>query len=445
MLLTKYLVLSILVTLTVNGYCLRAQSDYPIEGQPFPSVIFSDVSYSNKKQVNISDFRGKWVVLDFFSSGCTACFKSFGKMDHLRDEFRDSVEFILVGRLDSNIKKSYERYRVAQNLKLTVAYDSSIFKRFGIVYVPYIVVLDSEGIVRAITTGLEEHGLKMLMAGQKPALPGAKNIWQEQQEKTFFDKKKLLFVDNNGGSDSDFLYRSVLGKWNSSLLVANPDHISAARYKLYGHFQLVGLDLKRLYDVAYGDTLFRGLDDRGSSYGKYWREPILEVSDSSDFIADYDRSKNLYCYSLIVPNNKVTAQYLREIMRNDLDNYFGYEVVVEERMMPYWSLVYKGSGKDFKSRGSKQDEKNIVYAPNTGFGLVNAPMSILVNYMYMYFSNEPPFVDETGVLYNIDIDVDAIMTSFDDVRGALKKYSLHLVKSKKMMKVIVIKDKRNHM
>ena len=51
---------------------------------------------------NLSDFRGKYVYLDFWATWCAPCLKSMRMMNELYPKYRDSIEFISVS-IDKNV------------------------------------------------------------------------------------------------------------------------------------------------------------------------------------------------------------------------------------------------------------------------------------------------------------------------------------------------------
>src|SRR6185437_13958510 len=99
------------------------------------------------------------------------------------------------------------------------------------------------------------------------------------------DSKKPLLINGNGGNDTIFLFRSVLAKWNG-ILGLSQRFISTEYYK--ARVQVIGQPLESLYVLAYGDTLFSDPDLRGSSYGKLWPQPIIDVKDSDAFHQDFN-------------------------------------------------------------------------------------------------------------------------------------------------------------
>jgi hypothetical protein len=208
--------------------------------------------------------------------------------------------------------------------------------------------------------------------------------------------------------------------------------------KAFSRFEVIGYDLKRLYRIAYGDTLSHSFGPYPNSYGKFWPQPILELRDSSDFVFKTNSAMNTYNYSLIVPNRKNSLTYMQQIMQRDLSAYFGHEAIAEERMMPCWNLVAtEGAKKKLKSSGRKFSK---IPTDRTDILLTDKPVSSLVEQLYFCFAKENPIIDLTGISTNIDIYVAGVKSDFQDIRAGLRKNGLDLVKSEKKMKVVVIRD-----
>lgn len=420
---------------------------YPEIGKPLPDFALHHIQYDKRENATLKDFKGKWLVIDFFSVGCTACFESFPKINQMKKDLEGKVEIILVGSGDKYTPPAYEKASHRQNLKLPVAYDSGtvLFKQYGIKSVPYVIVADNNGIVRAITDRIHKEDLELFLNGNDPKLRKIMNVAQFEENMKRYDYKKPLLINGNGGVDTVFLFRSILAPYNGIHYI-NQDFVSV-RY--FGNrVQLVGLPIQKLYDYAYGDTTFRSPDDRGNSYGEYWRTPLLEIKDSTKIMhrsaseGTDDFGENLYNYSLIVPRDKASGRYLQSAMQNDLKNYFGYDVVVETRLMPCWKLIATDKArKELITKGISKEPKEYPY--HGGFSLINRPVRVLIHEIWSYHQLEPPFIDETGITSNIDLEVDAILTDLKDFRNSLRKNGLDLVKGKKEMKVIVIRDPKH--
>ena len=132
---------------------------YPEVGKPMPNELIHNIHYFKKKQASIEDFKGKWLILDFWNTGCTACVASFPHVNEEMKEFKDKISFMLIGRQDieNKIPAMYERFRQKERLEMPCAYDSIICKRFNIWAGPTIIIIDPKGIVRGYTYSLTER------------------------------------------------------------------------------------------------------------------------------------------------------------------------------------------------------------------------------------------------------------------------------------------------
>ena len=417
----------------------QAVADYPEVGRPIPSFELKDVEYFSSKQFNINDLRGKWVILDFFALGCVSCFESLPKMNKMAEKFAEKVEVIMVGKYHPKLRDTYEKFRTRLKLNLPVAYDSTLVKRFGIEAFPVIIVIDENSVVRGVTSSLTQENIETFLKGNTPNLtPSFGQVANRNKSSQLYDHTKPLLINGNGGADTTFLFRSVLTKWNNDIAASQYYYVrgySSINEKydyLRGRVQAIRMTAEHLYQMAYSDTLRNMSYVSRKTYESFWHKPILEVKDSLEL-------KKRYNYSLIVPKGKGSAKFLQAAMRRDLETYFGYKAELETRMMPYWGLRSNSkSKKRLKSKGKSSEPREVL--PRTGLSLKNIPVSRLIDELCYYKGLGAPFIDETDIDYNIDIDVEAILTDFEDFKEGLKKAGIELVRGKKEMKVVVIKD-----
>lgn len=130
--------------------------------------LLNDLEYYTKRKADLKDFRGKWLILDFWTRQCAPCIKSFPKINDLQKEFDNEVQFVLVGinnQYNWELKSFYAGAKTAQGLKLPVAYDSVLWKKFRIETVPRLVLINPNGIVKKImaTKDLDSAALKEII------------------------------------------------------------------------------------------------------------------------------------------------------------------------------------------------------------------------------------------------------------------------------------------
>jgi alkyl hydroperoxide reductase subunit AhpC len=162
----------------------QKRTNFPEIGKPCPDFVFTDVQDYPQERICLNDFKKQWLILDCWNRHCSVCLGRFRATDSLQKKFSKQVRFILVGYTgsqythrsdDKPIRALYEKLRERLKIDLAVAYDSVLFHRFDIGACPYMIIVDPAGIVRGITTELNEKNLKELIARKSTTLQKAYN------------------------------------------------------------------------------------------------------------------------------------------------------------------------------------------------------------------------------------------------------------------------------
>lgn len=440
------IILAIAIYSTVAIGQEKETHSYPRTGYPCPDFTLRNIEYFSKKQAVLADFKGRWLVLDFWNKYCTSCIGAFPKVNELHKEFKGSVQFMMVGREDkeNQIRSMYAKFRKNMNLEMPCAFDSTLVKKWNYFSNPTIVVIDPKGIVRGITYNLKRENLRDFLDGKTPVLP---NSSSDRDVVTFkFDKSKPMLINGNGGDESSTLYRSILSKFTPQSPFVLDDMDSFLRgSKNKGLYSQLGQSLYGLYKLAYfGVRGYAFLPGDIPYYGNYVSEVDLELKDTSLFLTDQATKRGYYCYHLTFPPEKASKSYIMSSLRQDLDRWFGYDVQVETRKMPYWRLVASEKAKrNLPTKGVKATDLSIsskFVTPHNRFKVENLPLFNLIFRIANHNLKEPPIIDETGIKGNIDIDMNCIFSDINEVKRELRKNGLDLVKGEKYMKVLVISD-----
>ncbi|MFZ6774727.1 TlpA family protein disulfide reductase [Undibacterium sp. SXout7W] len=160
-------ILASLVLLTFT--CLSARA---IEsGQP--AVDFS--LPGNKGNIQLSDYKGKIVYLDFWASWCGPCKQSFPWMNAMQTKFQAQGVKIIAVNLDTN-KEDAKRFLDSVPGNFDIAYDpkGTLPRQYEVKGMPTSVLIDRDGKVVAQHIGFNDAArgkieqMIQTLAGVKP-------------------------------------------------------------------------------------------------------------------------------------------------------------------------------------------------------------------------------------------------------------------------------------
>ncbi|MGL5732335.1 MAG: TlpA family protein disulfide reductase [Bacteroidales bacterium] len=132
------------------------------KGNPAPDFTLVSI---NGEKVSLSDFKGKWVVLDFWGSWCAPCLNGMPQMKSMYDKYKGKLEIIGVACKDNDDKW---RKAVKNNeLNWTQLFgDDSVHIDYAIEAYPTKIVIDPTGTIvyKAVgeTTGFYEEVDKVM-------------------------------------------------------------------------------------------------------------------------------------------------------------------------------------------------------------------------------------------------------------------------------------------
>lgn len=125
----------------------RLFSDMGVLVTPFPTdpveVTLKDL---NGQQISLSDFRGKIVFINFWTTWCLACVIEMPSMEKLHQKFKDK-DFVMVAinlqESASKIKQFYKEYKLTFTTLLDKTGD--VGAGMGIRSIPTTFILDKNG------------------------------------------------------------------------------------------------------------------------------------------------------------------------------------------------------------------------------------------------------------------------------------------------------------
>lgn len=138
---------------------LGAQDSFPAVGEAPPALITERVAGGDS--VDLSQLRGRVVVVDFWASWCRPCRAIMPTLDHLHAAHHDEGLTILgvarepAARIRRHLATSPVGYTVARDLGGTLA-------RYGVRAIPTVILIDRRGLVREIFEGVDDRALSRI-------------------------------------------------------------------------------------------------------------------------------------------------------------------------------------------------------------------------------------------------------------------------------------------
>lgn len=105
------------------------------------------------KNVLLSDFKGKFVVLDFWGTWCGYCIKGIPRMKEYHSKYQDKIDFISIACRDNKQAwlKAIDKYDL--NWINLFAENEEITDNYGVEGYPTKIIIDKEGKIALKTTG----------------------------------------------------------------------------------------------------------------------------------------------------------------------------------------------------------------------------------------------------------------------------------------------------
>lgn len=126
-------------------------------GLQFPNIVDKNL---NGKTFQLTDLRGKYVLLDFWGSWCSPCLSEIGKLKSLYENSKDKIEIVGIACND-DINRLKETVS-SNNINWEQIFEGQTGEkkysvRFGIRNYPTKILLDTEGKILKVYIGLDEN------------------------------------------------------------------------------------------------------------------------------------------------------------------------------------------------------------------------------------------------------------------------------------------------
>jgi thiol-disulfide isomerase/thioredoxin len=387
-------------------------------GDTVHDIALSNIINYKTQSANLSSFKGKLLILDFWATWCTACLKHFPQMDSLQQHYPGQVQVLLVnakntGDDEKKIQAFFEKRKASSGRPYalpSVISDTLLTQFFLHKLLPHYVWLNSSRKVVAITdaAALTAKNIAAFLNGGNPALKLKKDVLS-------YNLSVPLLVNGNGGNDSNLLYSSTFSGFIPGLPSGVNYNITATTWQV----TMLNLPVLSLYQQALRFPANRVL---------------LHVKNRSAFNPASVTPTNSFCYQLTLPAATPPAQKAA-LMAKDLNRLLGLQGSIQTRTLPCWVLV----------RGQQPLQRSKAPLLPAGAEIVqlnNQPLSALLITLNGSAINFPPrriVIDETG--YNGTFTLQLTLSeNLQALNQQLATYGLRLVPAQRPLPVFILAD-----
>lgn len=402
-------------------------------GDPIPESFWTtplQVVNHPQKTIDLSEDKNKLILIDFWSTWCSACLINLPKIASLQQKFGNKIKILPVSSQD---KAALEKFFISSNGKkyksiMSTYEDKKLHDLFPHAGVPFIIWIKDGKLFNTTDAGqLIEQTINEVLNGDKSSL---QTIIQMNRERPL-----MLSEDYDRQRNVQLLNYSFFAKGKIPDIGAGGTYRKTASGKIHGR-QFTNLSLWDMY-YAIGYELFKEQDKTSLTE----KRMIIEVKEPEQLmpIEKADGSNdgtNLYNYEFIIPEQRSDSLY--KYMLEDLNRYSGYTVTLEKRPVKCFVLVRTTTKDKLATKGG---EKRSTF-PRTPSILRNVPLKNMVNMLNGEIPIRELFIDETGYTGNVDLEVSGVK-DIATLKKELQRYDLDLIPQERQVLMMVIRDQRN--
>jgi len=419
-------------------------------GQLCPDFTCQQVLNWQHKNLHRSEFKGKLLIIDFWGTYCEPCVRFLPKLLALQNKYRRDMQVITVSSEPMVTVKKFLSYRPElRTQKIPFVTDDKILRKyFPHNVVPHEILIAPDGHVLAITSDdeISETTIQQYLAN------GTVNV---DEKKDFdYDSKKPLLTGGLGKgvtlSGDKILYNTIITKYIKGLPGMEAwENLPGDMGKIVCYNSAIPFLYQSAFYLKSKPNL--GANDPDFSIRLPARF-IWEAKDSTLFpwSAKYhDRfnkipdSLKYFCFELTIAEKDTPT--FNKVAVDELNRFFGskygIEGAKEKRMIDCWVMTLDSTPDLLKSKSSKEADTLDKAAQRIFISHCS-----LTTFLYLWenkflYLGKIPIVDETGYKKPIDLDLKVDPSNFEEVQAALKPYGITFTKGKRMLDVIVVRDK----
>jgi thiol-disulfide isomerase/thioredoxin len=412
-----------------EGASSSAHSDTLTIGDHIPADIeFTSVLKLAGNSINLDQLKGKYKVLHFWATSCSASIKSLLETDRLQKDFEGQIDFVpITFEPQEKVKQTLDQFGILEKTDLPiVTSDARLQRLIPHLTIPHFVILDPEGEIIAITgkEDLTTEKLQQLLDTGKPSFRLKSDATMSLRPDEF------LIPGNEKIPEKNIRYLSALTGYipevKSSLI---------QKFDFGSYFRIVNMSLFKHYQFAYsGHDIVDYFGVNRIVLEGFEEDEITSSKTGLDYREWKMEGGHVYSYELILPPGIEPFEY----MRQELKKFFPHiEAEVQMRKRTVYALVCQ-EGKCLPK--SHTNERSYQIKPY-GVKMTNYPLQGLVYHLNSFFLQLSPYplINLTGIDYPIDLRFEAQLASIESLRGEFQSLGLDLIKKEMEIPVLVLR------
>jgi Thiol-disulfide isomerase and thioredoxins len=413
-------------------------------GDNVPAVPIHIIN-SDSSVYNLSDLKGKGIILDFWATWCKPCVADLPKADSIQKAYMGKLEIIPVTNESAQkVQPLLEKIKKNLGIKVrTVVNDQLLHKLFPHTVLPHYVWISPEGKVTGITDwdGLSSQNITLLLDNKLIKSPTK----DDQSKITKLNYAKPIFAQQTPiVNDSNMISYSILTKYipQASMAVggAGGQIAGKGQYKI----MITNETPVFLFTVAYAMELTGNLFMEESRV-------LLETKDSLKYTVGkgpaWDNRRytdwitnNGVCYDLQVPITDSANLY--KIMQKDLERYFPLTAKIEKRKTKCYNLVTYGNSQKYKSKTETAIRKRDFTLFNINYQKVPMNTFLLdLQQLVQGWEQKLPVINSVNYDGLLDLDLNGDFRNFTSLREQLQRCGLNLIEEEIDVDMLVIRDR----
>lgn len=303
-------------------------------GDQLPDLLIRDIENYTKQDVKMSEFRGKYLLLDFWASGCVSCYSGFKRLVGLQKRFENDFQAILINPYETKeeMKQRMAHSSIAQRILLpnlpSIIGDSRWASLFPFPTLGQQVWIDRQGKVIGISVPHNTNSQvieKLIATGELDILMASSFFHNLKRVKlrTVLDKRQSDSTDHSIFStiytgDGANVYGLQSGRVVDSLRGTVRYSFMNCTYErlFYNALQMTPASAKQAPNPR--ATVFE------LAHPQYFLMPDNEAG------MDGFYRRNVFCYEIELPLSQEAA--LPSIMWKELNQYIGQKLGINARV-----------------------------------------------------------------------------------------------------------------